>query len=397
MSGSHANKQLIHAGLDSGKAAKASLGSTTRKKPVLLVLPSLQAGGSENYALRMISSAGSSRFQWHVLSIDSTKGDLHADFCKLGVHIHYGGIGYFNPARALRFYAFLKKNRIEAIMTFNGVFGGLPLTLAFFANVARRIGWHRRSSPAFKATLLRRLYARISLALMERFATAILSNSSAALEHYHRRSHKFGTHFRVIPNGIDTKKFRDHPEGKMEARSSLGLCLTEFIVGHVGRYDPAKNHQTIFEVAKILCSRDSSVTFLFCGKGTDSVAFRKELVRHGIVDKCKQLGLQSNMPRVYRSLDVFYFPSLTEGLSNALIEACVSGVPIVASSIPGNFAVMPRRTHDKLVPPTDVDAAIQSILDARRTPPEALNAIQDQACNEFELHKNMYLAIHELT
>lgn len=388
-----------HDNADEGAEAATHAGAhySTEKTSVLLVLPSLQAGGTENYALRLISSAPAHHFTWHVMSIDVSIGDLHDDFQKLGVHIHYGGIGYLNPAKALRFYKFLKSNAIETMMTFNGVFGGLPLAIAHLAKVRRRIGWHRRSTPAFDPTVLRRLYARFSLALLERYSTKILSNSAAALENYHPKAHKTSRHFRVIPNGINVELFRDYPETKDEARLQLGLCLTRFIIGHVGRYDPAKNHQTIFEAAKALCARDPSATFLFCGKGTDSPEFKNELRRYGIQENCVHLGLQENMPRVYKSFDVFYFPSITEGQSNALIEAAVSGVPIVASNIPGNLSVIPERHHDKLVSPLDVNGSIRRIVDARKTPPTEIQAIQDWAFDHFGLKKNIQLTIKELT
>ena len=55
-----------------------SLGAEPRVVPMLL--PSVHAAGSENYALRLVESAGSERFSWHVVSMDPRRGDLHDAF-----------------------------------------------------------------------------------------------------------------------------------------------------------------------------------------------------------------------------------------------------------------------------------------------------------------------------
>src|SRR5690606_33929956 len=76
--------------------------------------------------------------------------------------------------------------------------------------------------------------------------------------------------------------------------------------------------------------------------------------------------LQENrpdIPKVLNTLDCYYFPSITEGQPNALIEAMISGLPIVASDIDPIKECVPPFFIDELVPPLSVDHAVQKILD----------------------------------
>ena len=363
---------------------------------MLLILPSLHAGGAENYALRLMQFEGGSAFEWHVLSPNLERGDLHEAFMAEGATVRYQSIGYLNPLKMLRFYRCLKERRFDVVCTLNGVFGGLTLAIAKAAGVKSRIGWHRRSTPAFRPTWGRRAYAQLALWLLEKSSTRILSNSRAALDHFHGPNWVNDNRLAVIPNGVDTNMFADHRGTKHEARQALGLPVDGYVVGHVGRFDPAKNHETIFRVAAALVQREPTAKFVFCGKGTDSAAFREQMERFGIADHCVALGLQPNLPRVYRSFDVFYFPSVTEGQPNALIEAILAKLPFVAADIPGVRDVVPPPLHAQLLPPMAVTPAVEAILtkfrDAQREPQEAF----EWASERFDLARNMTLALQTL-
>ena len=338
-----------------------SVSGLSRKVRVLFILPSLHAGGAEHYVLRLIRVARSGAFEWHVLSPSLERGDLHEAFEAEGAKVRYQSIGYFNPLKMLGFYRYVREGRFDVVCTLNGVFGGLTLAIGNAAGAKSRIGWHRRSTPAFKPTWGRRAYSKMALWLLEKNSTRVLSNGRAALDHFHGVDWVNDDRFGVIPNGVDAGPFLAHRETSQEARKVLGIPGEGYVVGHVARYDPAKNHETIFRVARELIRQEPTATFVFCGKGTDSSAFRERLEHYGIADHCIALGLQPNLPRVYRSFDVFYFPSVTEGQPNALIEAMLAGIPVVASDITPIRDMVPPELEGALIPPCDVGLAVARI------------------------------------
>lgn len=359
----------------------------------MFILPTLDAGGAENYALRFIKFIGQDQFTCHVLSLKLSQGDLEPDFLESGCKVHYKSIGYLNYNKGSAFYRFLKTENFDSLITFNGNFGGLPIAIAKMAGVKTRIAWHRRSTNAFGNNKFKLMYNEFVNRLIRTYATQILSNSQFALDNFYKDYWTKDIRFKIIPNGVDASHYQIK-ESKSEARESLDLPQSKFIIGHVGRFDPAKNHTTIFEVAQKLKAKQPNIYFLFCGKHTDSNEFKSLLVKHGIEDISICLGLSNQLPLVYRSIDLFYFPSLTEGQPNALIEAMCSGVPVLPSNIPPILEALPRYAHQNTVESTDVDASfryIQELINDSETQRLEHLIYQNHAEDSFDLKHNLKL------
>ena len=165
----------------------------------------------------------------------------------------------------------------------------------------------------------------------------------------------------MIPNGVDAKAFGKAASKKL-ARDKLGLDQDAFVVGHVGRFDPAKNHGTILNVFRRVASRIENARFVFCGLGTDSSGFRSLVKESGLDNRTLCLGTHDDVPSVLASFDLFYFPSVTEGQPNALIEAMIAGLPVITSDIPPIREAVPEEMHARLIDPMDAEAAEQVIL-----------------------------------
>lgn len=329
------------------------------EKKILIVLPTLHAGGSENYALRFIRFSSDLAVDWHVWSADAEHGDLHDLFEEAGCHIHYGSIGYYHPQRFYRFYRFLKQQSFDAVCTFNGNFGGVALTIARLAGVGCRIAWHRRSTNAFGENRFKLLFNKLVNSLVRWHATKILSNSKYALEQFYPGYWEKDSRFKIIPNGVDASLVQTDLTQE-EARKQLGVNLNAKIIGNVGRFAPAKNHKTIFQVAAKLIKEDKlDVYFMFCGKYTDSAEFKAQLETYEIADRCFAMGLQENVAIVYRAMDVFYFPSVTEGQPNALIEAMLAGLPVLPSNIAPIKEMFPPERKAITVAPENVEQAAE--------------------------------------
>lgn len=356
------------------------------KTKILFILPTFSAGGAENYALRFMKTYYTD-FEFHVLSVSKVHGDLHDEFEVLEIDMYYQSIGYFDLKKAQAFYSFLKNKNYDTIVSFIGNFSGLALTIAKYAGVKNRIVFHRRSSNAFGKNPLKVSYNRIVNLLLRKNATLILSNSKTAFDVFYKGIYNNNPKFRIIRNGIDPTQFNIETS-KKEARVLLNLPQEKYIIGHVGRYDPAKNHHTIFKVIRNLKNSCKNLTFVFCGKGTDSNDFLNEIKKYQLEDVVIILGMRRDLPQVYKSLDLFYFPSVTEGQPNALIEAMVSGVPVITSNIPPVLETLPSSAKSFSINPFDVDLATRVLLDFYKgRVDESLYIHQLWAMNAFDSHK----------
>ncbi len=73
----------------------------------------------------------------------------------------------------------------------------------------------------------------------------------------------------------------------------------------------------------------------------------------GVADILWLPGARDDTARIYQCLDVFVLPSLNEGISNTLLEAMATGLPVIASSVGGNVELVADRATGRLIAPAD--------------------------------------------
>ena len=328
-------------------------------KKICFILPTLQAGGLENYVLRFLKYAEG---QYEVTILCASNEDPHLlnEYVKLGVNIVFKRFGYYNPIVFIQLFKYLFINKFEVICSFSGNFSGLSLLISNIAKIPIRIAFYRRSSNGFKINSIRLLYNYICNRLVYYNATNILSNSKFAFKVFFPLEYKNDSKFKVIKNGVGKSAFTPNKDISL-LRYKYGIPLNAFVVGHIGRYDSSKNHITIIRVAQILLRQYSDIVFVFCGKDTDSDEFKKVVGEEDCSNRIICLGLQTNVPEVLQLMDLFYFPSVTEGQPNALIEAMLTGLPVITSNIEPIKETIPEYAHLHLLDPFNINNAVDLI------------------------------------
>lgn len=366
------------------------------KKKICFVLPTLHAGGVENYTLRFLTFT-ENRFDVTVISKNTQRGDLHDQYAALGVKIIYKKFGYFN-LKSFRFiYRLFKDSRYDTVCDFTDNFAGLALRAAKLAGVKKRMAFYRRSTIAFTPVLHKKLYNNFVNRLVYRNATDILSNSEAAFKNFFPDEYKTDKRFRIIPNGIQADSYVNIPGSKEALRQKENFPENAYIVGHVGRLDPAKNHTTLLKTAVALLEKYDDMLFILCGKWTDSPEFLKKIEATGYGHRIFALGMRSNVPETLKMFDVFYFPSVTEGQPNALIEAMIAGLPVITSDIGSIREATPESIHNTLVPPLDVDKHVEMLEKVRNDENFRKSLmLSEWAIKKFDYKKNFQLFEDEL-
>lgn len=349
------------------------------KKTAFLV-SSLDSGGIENYLLRFLS-----HYQGNIDAVVYCKagyeGVLVNEFRNLNVRVIPFRLGYFNPLQYIKFYKEIKFQKFDSIVDFTGNMAGLIMLVSRVVSIKKRIVFYRNSSVRFSDDFFRKKYDEFVKILVRKNATNILANSIAGLDFYHFGIWKENPKYQVIYNGIDANKFLSTDE---DLRKELNIPKDAFVVGHIGRFNPAKNHKTIIETAIILVKRKEDVYVVLCGDKVD-VALQERINNEKLQEKIKILGYRKDVINVLNTLNCFYFPSITEGQPNALIEAMFVDLPFVASNIDSIKETVPEKLHSQLIEPNNVKLAIVKILEIyeRR---ENLG-IKDWAINYFNPDK----------
>ena len=135
----------------------------------------------------------------------------------------------------------------------------------------------------------------------------------------------------ILYNAIDTEKFRYNPQKRKEIRDSLGIENKAFVIGHVGRFVPQKNHYFIISLFKETLKFLPEARLLLIGDGPFKqtiVNLAKSLLPCGTY---YFLGQCDNMPDLFQAMDTFILPSIYEGLPVTCIEAQANGLPCILS------------------------------------------------------------------
>jgi sugar transferase (PEP-CTERM/EpsH1 system associated) len=163
---------------------------------------------------------------------------------------------------------------------------------------------------------------------------------------------------RVIYNGVDTQKFAPRPEARSLLRKQFGLPPNRFIVGTVGRMVPIKDHPTLLRAVEILVQRGVDAHALLVGSGPE-LDRNKSLVSASptLAGRVTFTGASEDVPDLLRTMDAFALPSISEGMSNTLLEAMATGLPVIATSVGGNTEVLEHERSGWLITPRDADAS----------------------------------------
>lgn len=329
---------------------------------MVFLVTNLNSGGLENYLLRFLNHY-QNEIAAHVICKSGQKGiDLVDDFERLGVKIIPMRLAYFNVSGYWNLYKLLKKMRFESICDFTGNFAAIPLLVAKFAGIKKRVVFYRGSTNHFKEDGFRLLYNKTLNLIIPKISSTVLANSKTSLNFFFKNKWQNNPKYEVIYNGINTSQFLSEKEN---LRKELKIPADAFVTGHVGRYDEAKNHKTIIEVAIQLCKFDTNNYFVFCGKDTD-VFLKERILQESLEKQIKLLGMRKDVIKVLNTLDCFYFPSLSEGQPNALIEALIAGLPIVASNIEPHKETIPESHYKQLIDPLDVQSAVKKIIEIKK-------------------------------
>ncbi|HEX7586652.1 MAG TPA: glycosyltransferase [Patescibacteria group bacterium] len=157
-------------------------------------------------------------------------------------------------------------------------------------------------------------------------ADAVISNSQGLKELALKTN--AGQEIGIIYNGIDIKQFR--PAIRGETSNFKVICIS--------RLTRRKGINYLIEAMEKLVQKHPDLSLQIVGEGDAKAELEKQSQGANLGSKVEFKGRipHENLPEIYNSADVFVLPSLNEGMSNTMLEALASGLPIVATDTGGS-------------------------------------------------------------
>lgn len=155
-------------------------------------------------------------------------------------------------------------------------------------------------------------------------------------------------------NGVDTERFRP-----ATLRAATGGPVR---IGTVGRLDPVKNHATLLRAVRTILDRrpelDAALRLTVVGDGPERAALEALAGDLGLLRHVEFTGTRDDTASILPAFDVFVLPSVNEGISNTILEAMASGLPVVAARVGGNPELVVHGETGLLYEPDAADGLV---------------------------------------
>ncbi len=178
-----------------------------------------------------------------------------------------------------------------------------------------------------------------------------------------------------VYNGVDAARFAPAPEGAVPIAGAPFTAPTHWLIGTVGRMQTVK-HQTLLARAfvrtlELAPALRGTARLVIVGEGPLRALCQAILDEAGAGALAWLPGERADVPDVMRGLNCFVLPSLAEGISNTILEAMATALPVIATRVGGNAELVDDGLTGELVPPDDVDALAQALVRMATDPARA--------------------------
>lgn len=292
---------------------------------VLHVVTYMGRGGLETMLMNYYRKIDRSKIQFDFLVHRDFEADYDQEIRDLGGRIYK--LPQLNPLSKTylkQLDRFFKKHKeYKIVHSHLDCMAGIPLKYAKRNGVPIRIAHaHSSNQTKDKKYLLKLIYKR-----------NIRKNATDLFACAHDAGRwMFGCdRFHVMNNAIGTEAYAANAKTAAEIRKELEISGDAFVVGHVGRFAPPKNHKFIVRIFAEVVKVKPDAFLLFVGDGDLRKETEELTVDLGIRNRVIFAGMRTDVNRVLQAMDVFLFPSTYEGLPLSIIEAQAAGIPCLIS------------------------------------------------------------------
>ncbi len=233
---------------------------------------------------------------------------------------------------------------------------------AYLAGVRHRIhgehGWNVNdlNGQNRKLRIIRRIYAP----LVSEYVAVSRGLKKYLVEIVGIRSQRV----RHICNGVDVEVF-SADSAKYRSRGDLHPIFSDeaLVIGAVGRLDPVKDHLNLVSAFSkmIEAHPEADVRLVIVGDGELGPKIAQKIENEGISHLCWLAGQRKDVAEILKCLDIFVLCSLAEGISNTLLEAMASALPLVVTDVGGNSELVENNENGLVVTPGDSDALANAL------------------------------------
>lgn len=226
---------------------------------------------------------------------------------------------------------FLREGNYNIVHSHLNTISVFPLFAAWKEQIPIRIA-HNHSVPGGKE------YSRNALKNILRHFSRLFANEYCACSEiagrwlFGDKLYDYGR-ITVLKNAVDFEKFKVGKEIEKQKRAQLGIPDGSLVVGHIGRFTAAKNHQKVVSIFEAVKRKNPNSVLLLVGDGEEHDSIVARIEKDAIENCVYMTGKVSDPQNYYPLIDVLILPSVFEGVPVTVVEAQVSKTPCVISNV----------------------------------------------------------------
>ncbi|WP_173774725.1 glycosyltransferase family 1 protein [Anaerostipes hadrus] len=303
---------------------------TTR---ILHIVTYMGRGGLETMLMNYYRHINREKVQFDFLVHRDFEADYDSEILQLGGKIYHMSrlIPWSRKYKKELKQFFLKHPEYKIVHVHQDCLSSVALGCAKECGVPVRIAHSHNSSQDKNLKYLIKKYYMKKIPV---YATDLFACSKSA------GNWMFGKNkYHILYNAIDIEKYKYESKESIRLKDKLGL-KNELVIGHVGRFNPQKNHTFLIDVYYECLKKNQNIKLLLIGDGDGKEAIKRKVKKLGIEDKVLFMGVRNDVEKFLQIMDIFVFPSCYEGLGIVAVEAQAAGLPcVISDTIPNDCIV----------------------------------------------------------
>lgn len=289
---------------------------------ILQCVSNMDRAGIETMLMNFYRNIDRDKIQFDFLCNKSKPGDYDEEIKALGGNIYVSpGLNPFKWFKYQKYMKELFKKHPEykiihcqnEAMGFPALYAakkcGIPVRIAHSHNTVTRKDFKWPIKIVYKY-------------LLRTVATDYVACSHAAGKYL------FGKDVKVINNAIDSQKFIFNEKVRKDTRKQYNM-ENKFVIGHVGRFEPQKNHEFLIQLFYEYQKQNKDAVLMLIGTGSLEEHIKELVSNLNIQDKVIFTGSISNVNEMYQAMDMFILPSFHEGLPVVGVEVQAAGLKCI--------------------------------------------------------------------
>ena len=306
---------------------------------ILHVVGGMDPGGLETWLMHVLRNLDGDRFEFAFLDHSRRPRAYNEEIQSLGSQVLHCPFSRRPVAYRSCFREILAKHGpFDVVHSHVHHFSGFVLKLARAAGVKARIAHSHNDTSSVQAqsSLPRKAYFALMKRWIANHATSGLGCTGASAAALFGRSWHNDPRWKILHYGLDLRPFATVSDGT-HVRHAFGWPDDAYVVGHVGRFMPQKNHAFLIKIAEAAARAEPRFRLLLIGEGELRPEIESQVRQAGLSERVVFAGLRSDIPFLMRNvMDAFLLPSRYEGLPLVVIEAQAAGLPAVISDTVNN-------------------------------------------------------------